>query len=117
MEIVERGYRLALAHFCQVANSAHEVAHRALQIAVANNAFLGLEVDQDEPPAIERVDLGDHRRRSGTASIAGLGAGCREAFGNVDRDAGKPQLPRLLAEIKAAEDKARHKTEGRAKRK
>jgi len=91
------------------------VAHRALQIAVANNAFLGLEVDQDEPPAIERADLGDHRRRSGTASISGLVRATARPFGNVDRDAAKPQLSRLPAEVKAADDKARHKIEGHAK--
>ena len=48
MEIVERGYRPALPHFCQTANSRDEVAHRALQIATVSNVFLGVWVDQDE---------------------------------------------------------------------
>ena len=60
-------------------------------------------------PTLETTDAGaDSKYRR-------IGAGYREALGNVDRDAGKPQLSRLPAEVKAAEDKARHQIEGHAK--
>jgi hypothetical protein len=34
-----------------------------------------------------------------------VGAGHRDRFGNVDGNSAKPQLPRLLAEIKATDGK------------
>ena len=62
-EVVERGYPLALAHLGQIANGGDEVAHRSfdirLKIAAADDAFLGVEVDQDQRPAIEKTDLRD----------------------------------------------------------
>ena len=54
---------MALAHLGQVADGGDEVAHRSfeikLKIAAADDAFLGVEVDQDERPAIEKTDLRD----------------------------------------------------------
>jgi hypothetical protein len=73
-KIVEGCYGSALARFCQVANGGDEVAHRALKIglkvAAADDAFLGVEVDQDERPAIEQADFGDDRtlQRDGDGS-------------------------------------------------
>jgi hypothetical protein len=53
----------AFARFDKVANGGDEVPHRALKIwlkiAPADDAFLGVEVDQDERPAVEPAHLGD----------------------------------------------------------
>jgi hypothetical protein len=72
-KIVEGCYGSALARFCQVANGGDEVAHRALKIglevAAADDAFLGVEVDQDKRPAIEETDL----RNDGTFERHGDG--------------------------------------------
>jgi len=99
-KIVEWYCRSALAHFCQVANGEDEVAHRTLEIrlevAAADDAFLGVEVDQDERPAIEPADLGDDRdalagwRRIGArlsaTLVGGLSSlGFADAYGSFDQ--------------------------------
>ena len=59
-KVVERGDRLALACRREVVKRWHDVAHRVLQIgrqiAVADDPFLGVQIDQDQRPLLVEAD-------------------------------------------------------------
>jgi hypothetical protein len=67
-EVIEGRERLAAPRLGQITDRRHEVAGgllERLEIAAADDALLGLKIDQDDRPVVEQPDLRDHRSLEG----------------------------------------------------
>jgi len=66
---------LALARVGKIVNRGHDIARRmsqiGLEIAPADNTFLGCEIDEDDRPLIEQADLGHHRPGEAAPGLTG----------------------------------------------